>query len=59
MTQSINTKMSSKHRNKGPVFDVTICVSHLKASLQAHPNTSGFTNELLAQLAHSLSHCSL
>lgn len=49
--------MSFKVRNKGPVYDVTICVSDVKAPLQPHLSTSDFTNELLAQLEHSLSYC--
>lgn len=48
--------MSFKHRNKGSVYDVTICVSDAKASLQPHLSTIDFTNELLAQLAHSRSY---
>jgi len=51
------TDMSFKYRNKGPVYYVTIRVSDAKASLQPHLSTSDFTNELLAQLVHSLSHC--
>lgn len=50
-------EMSFKYSNKELVYDVTICVSDVKASLQPHLSISDSTNGLLALLANSLSYC--
>lgn len=49
--------MSFKYSNKELVYDVIICVSDVKVSLQPHLSTNDFTNGLLALLANSLSYC--
>lgn len=48
---------SFKYSDKELVYDVTIHVSDVKASLQPHLSTGYFTNGPVALLANSLSYC--